>query len=349
MTLHPPPSCTPVASLPRAHGWPRSPGVLRAEPEDFRVDELLAFEPSDDGDHWLLRVEKIGCNTQWAARTLARHAGVPLQRIGYAGLKDRHALARQWFSVQCPRLPVDWAAFDGGEVRIREVRRNRRKLQRGALRGNRFEIRARGVRVEGERWEEQFAHLARRGVPNYFTEQRFGIAGGNLAHAHELFTGAAERVSRYERGLYLSAARSQLFNEVLADRVRSGDWDRCLPGDRCMLDGTRSSFAAVDVDEALGERCDRGDIHPSGPLWGKGETLSSGSVAERERMVLADFAVWQHGLAANGLKQERRALRVIPRDLWWEHAPASDLRLGFFLPAGSYATSVLREVIEQRA
>ena len=276
----------------------------------------------------------------------ARHAGLPPRSVSYAGLKDRHALTRQWFSVHSPRGGTDWTALDDPEIRILEVRRNRRKLQRGALTGNRFRIRVRAMQGDGDRIEERVASIHQRGVPNYFAEQRFGREDGNLKQAHALFCGQIGSMPRHLRGLYLLAARAQLFNEVLADRVENGDWDGCLPGDRLMLDGSRSNFLAIEIDEAVRRRCAEGDVHPTGPLWGAGDPLSAGAVAEREIEVLAGFSAWQQGLAGQGLSQERRALRVIPRELSYELAKETVLDLGFFLPAGSYATAVLREIFD---
>ena len=276
----------------------------------------------------------------------ARHAGLPPRSVSYAGLKDRHALTRQWFSVHSPRGGTDWTALDDPEIRILEVRRNRRKLQRGALTGNRFRIRVRAMQGDGDRIGERVASIHQRGVPNYFAEQRFGREDGNLKQAHALFCGQIGSTPRHLRGLYLSAARAQLFNEVLADRVENGDWDGCLPGDRLMLDGSRSNFLATEIDEAIRRRCAEGDVHPTGPLWGAGDPLSAGAVVERELAVLAGFSAWQQGLAGQGLNQERRALRVIPRELSHELAKETVLDLGFFLPAGSYATAVLREIFD---
>lgn len=340
------PAWRPVPQLPRALGGTVAKGILRIEPEDFVVEEVLGFEPTDDGEHWMLWVEKVGSNTEWVARRLARHAGLPPRSVSYAGLKDRHAVTRQWFSVHSPRGRTDWASLDDPEIRILAVRRNRRKLQRGALRGNRFRLRIRKLEGGGDRIEEQVARIRQRGVPNYFAEQRFGSQEGNLRQAHALFAGQLGPVSGHQRGLYLSAARAQLFNEVLADRVAGGDWDRCLAGDRLMLEGTRSNFLAAEIDELICRRCAEGDVHPTGPLWGAGDLLSTSEVAARELAILSGFFFWQRGLAEQGLRQERRALRAIPRDLWCELATDSTLELGFSLPPGSYATAVLREILD---
>lgn len=339
------PSWRPFDRLPFAYGGPVASGRLRERPQDFRVDERLGFEPDGEGEHRLLLVCKTDANTEWVARRLAAHAGVPLSAVGYAGLKDRHAVTTQWFSVHTglDRDP-DWSSLDAPGVEVLDCRRHRRKLRRGALTGNRFHIRVAASSADPEALTERLGVIGRRGVPNYFGPQRFGNREGNLYAAHALFTGRAPRVKRHLRGLWLSAARSQLFNEVLARRVARGDWDRPLPGDRMQLAGSHASFLAQAVDDLLEERCRAFDIHPSGPLWGAGEALTAGQAEALESEVAAAFALWARGLAAAGLDQERRPLRLAVAAL--ETKIEDDaLEIAFELPAGGYATAVLRELV----
>jgi tRNA pseudouridine13 synthase len=266
--------------------------------------------------------------------------------VGYAGLKDRRAVTTQWFTVHLVNRPdPDWQGIDAPGVEVLEVHRHRRKLRRGVLRGNRFLIRVRGLRGDGGLLEERLARVARLGVPNYFGGQRFGNRDGNLAAADALFGGRARRAGRHLRGLWVSAARSQLFNELLAVRVRRGDWDQGLPGDRMLLDGSRSHFPAEVVDAALRQRLCAFDVHPSGPLWGAGEPLVTGEPAALESAVAGRFPAWVRGLAGAGLRQERRALRLVPAGVARE-VTGDRLELAFDLPAGAYATAVLREVVD---
>ncbi|MCF1182711.1 tRNA pseudouridine(13) synthase TruD [Marichromatium gracile] len=347
MSQPPLPGHTPFAQLPRAHGAPLGRGRLRVEPEDFQVEERLAFEPDGDGEHLLLWVRKREANTEWAARRLAACAGVAVSAVGYAGLKDRHAVTWQWFSLPRPRAgEPDWSVLAADGIEVLEVHAHRRKLRRGALVGNRFRILVRDLAADPEALAERVAAIGARGVPNYFGEQRFGRDGGNLAQAHALFSGApVPRVSRHVRGLWLSAARSQLFNEVLAGRVADACWDRPLAGDRLQLDGCNSHFAVETVDETLLTRCARLDVHPTGPLWGEGAPPSRDAVLAREQAVAAAFPGWPEGLAAAGLAQERRALRLPVFDLVAEQVDGG-VRLAFELPAGAYATAVLRELLD---
>jgi tRNA pseudouridine13 synthase len=329
--------------LPAAFGGPPLRGRVRERDEDFRVVEELGFEPSGSGEHALLWVEKQGANTEWVARQLARFAGVAPVAVGFAGLKDRHAITRQAFTVQLPgRADPDWTASGIPGVRVLSAVRHARKLPRGALRGNRFELVVRGVEGDRAAAEARLAALASRGLPNGFGEQRFGRGGGNLDAARAMFGG--RRVERAERSILLSAARSALFNAVLARRIADGTWERLVDGDVAQLDGTGSVFGPVQVDDTLAERCARLDIHPTGPLWGRGDPRSGGAVREREQAEAQAAADLAAGLAAAGLAQERRALRAPVRSL--AHAWEGDaLRLSFALPAGSYATALLQELV----
>lgn len=330
------------ADLPCAFGGPPLAAVLRTAPEDFEVEEDLGFEPSGAGEHLMLWVEKRGANTEWVARQLARVAGIGPVGVGFAGLKDRHAVTRQWFSLHLPgREAPDFAAHPIEGVRVLDARRHARKLPRGALAGNRFRIVLRDVRGDREAAVAVLARIAAEGLPNAFGEQRFGREAGNLERARAMFAGA--RVDRAERGVLLSAARSVLFNRVLAARIEDGSWNRLREGDVAQLDGSGSVFGPVVPDATLDARCAALDLHPTGPLWGEGDPRTAGTARELEDAVAAADPGVAAGLAAAGLRQERRALRVAVRDLAW-HFDAAALELSFRLPAGAYATALVREV-----
>ncbi len=326
---------------------------MRSVPEDFLVEELPGFEPTGSGEHLLLTVEKRGINTAFAARRIAQWAGVGEVAIGYAGLKDRHAVTRQRFSVHLPKkvapdlAPLDFAE---GEERLRVIEHtwHAKKLPRGALAGNRFVLTLRGVEGERAAIEARLRAIAERGVPNYFGEQRFGRDGDNVANARAMFAG--RRVRREQRTLLISAARSELFNRVLAARVSEGCWDAPLDGEVWMLDGSRSVFGPEPFDDALAQRLHAFDIHPTGPLWGKGELRSAGESARLEQATLdgEEALALRAGLEAEGLKQERRSLRLKPADLAWTWREEDALELGFALPPGTYATVVLDELGDVR-
>ncbi len=334
-----------AADFPRAHGAPVLRAVIRSTPEDFFVEELPAFEPSGEGEHLLLTVEKRGMNTSHVARRLAEWAGVADVAVGYAGLKDRHAVTRQRFSVQLPgRAAPDIAGLQDNDLKVLEAVRHSRKLSRGALAGNRFVLILREVQGDPQAIDARLRQIAGQGVPNRFGEQRFGREGGNVQAALAMFGG--RRVGREQRSILLSAARSELFNRVLSARVLDGSWNTGCEGEVWMLEGSRSVFGPEPWNEDLAERLLRFDIHPSGPLWGAGELRSTGACARIEMDALADDLSMRlrNGLERAGLKQERRSLRLRPQGLEWSWCDDGALRLAFELPTGTYATTVLAEL-----
>lgn len=340
----------PEARLPRAAGAAVLDARIRTTPEDFFVEEVPGFEPSGSGEHLLLTVEKRGMNTAFAAKRIAQWAGVGEMAIGYAGMKDRHAVTRQRFSVHLPkRVAPDLEALQDGELRVVDHHWHARKLPRGALAGNRFVLVLREVHGGREAIEARLRAIAADGVPNYFGEQRFGREGDNVANALAMFGG--RRMRREQRSMLLSAARSELFNRVLAARVVAGTWNRPLDGEVWMLDGSRSVFGPEPLDDTLAQRLAAFDIHPSGPLWGRGELRSRDAAGEVELAAMSgdEAEALRLGLEAAGLEQERRSLRLRPTGLEWRWLDDGALELGFSLPPGAYATVVLAELGEVRS
>lgn len=337
--------------VPRAFGAPLGCGRLRVEPEDFVVDEDLGFAPAGAGAHVLVRVRKRGANTEWVAREIARHAGCRPGDVGFAGLKDRHAVTTQWFSIPSPR----GAAYVGDTIalltrakgegyEVLEAHAHAKKLPRGALAGNRFVIRVRDVAAADADVAARIAAIARDGLPNFFGPQRFGRDGANLRKISPDLSGVHPR----ERTYVLSAARSLIFNAVLAERVNDGSWCRLEAGDVANLDGKGSVFAVDSVDEALTRRLAEQDVHPTGPMWGRGELLSQGRVRDLEQRVGGELSEACDLVIAAGMSQERRALRLVVRELGWERRGA-DVIVRFWLTKGSFATTVLGELFETDA
>jgi len=327
-----------------AFGGPPAHGLIRVEPEDFFVDEQLGFAPSGSGEHVLLRIEKRSANSEWVAGQIATLAGVPRRDVGFAGRKDRHAVARQWFSVGLAGRPEpDWSQLEKSGIVLLEAARHGRKLRRGALSGNRFQIRVRDVDGDLQLLEERLGALVERGVPNLFGLQRFGRGGGNLVGASRLLGGERLRVDRNRRGMFFSAARSWLFNAVLDRRLADGSWERALDGDALVLDGRRSFFVADRIDEEIARRVAALEIHPSGPLYGRGDPSTLDAARQLEEEVLAPHSTWCEGLVRCGLDADRRKLRVRAVDLAWQQT-GETWELAFALPAGSFATALLREL-----
>jgi tRNA pseudouridine13 synthase len=317
---------------------------LRAAPEDFLVREQLGFEADGEGEHLLVKVRKRGANTLWVAKQLARLGKLDPRDIGFAGLKDRDAVAEQFFTLPARSAIDQWIGLGGDGFEVLAADRHRRKLKRGALRGNEFEIVLRGFEGDRPALEQRLQSIALRGAPNYFGPQRFGREGRNLAAAHAWFSGGPAP-QRVERGFALSAARAAIFNAVLAARVGNATWDRVEPGDVLNLDGSGSIFAVDEINEALHERCATCDVHPTGPLWGAGAPATSAGVGELELRIADAHVELSEGLARAGLTHERRALRVAAQGLEWA-MDGVDVYLRFRLTRGAFATAVLHELIE---
>ena len=301
---------------------------MQAVDGDFDVTEVLCWALSGDGEHDYLWIEKTGANTEWVARQLARHAGVPAKDVGYAGLKDRHAVTRQWFSVPRWHAP-DWSGLAVEGVRVVETSRHQKKLRRGAHQGNRFRIvlRAEALSRHVDALAERIGIIRAHGVPNYFGEQRFGRDGANLELADAWAAG--KRLPRHKRSLAISTVRSFLFNESLDKRVRAGTWNTMRPGDKANLDGTGSVFDIAEVDEELGRRCAEMDIHPAGVLAGEGSEIGP--------------KAWRQALDQARVAPGTRSLRLRTDDTTCT-VEDDAATVSFALPRGAFATAVIREI-----
>lgn len=330
---------------PRAWGEPCGTAVLKAQPEDFQVTEVLDVERSGEGEHLWLLLEKRNLNTEELARQLARAACIKLQNVSYAGLKDRRAITCQWFSLQLPgRADPDFSALWSSDLRCLESVRHSRKLQRGAHRANHFLIRLSYLQANQSELDRRLGQLAAAGVPNYFGPQRFGRDGSNIDQARHWAGRGVLPPARGTRSRLLSTARSLIFNRLLAQRVADGSWNRVRDGDCLAFTDSRSHFAAQRL-AADDPRLDALDVHPTGPLWGAGASPATAAVLALEQQVAAaepELCAW---LEAAGLEQQRRILRLPINGLTW-HYPSTDcLELEFTLPTGCFATVVLRELL----
>ncbi len=307
--------------FPYAYGQPDATADFRVEPSDFQVYEQLGFEPCGEGEHVYLQVEKIGENTAWVAEKIAELAQVLVIDVGYCGRKDRHAITTQWFSIYLPKVDIepDWMALNSDSIVVLQVTRHLRKLRRGDHELNKFVIRLRNLGVVAEKaFEQKINQIFAQGVPNYFGEQRFGRNANNLPEAHALLVDGRRVRDKQKRGLFLSAARSYLFNQVLAARVAMGNWQTLLEGE----------------PESV----------PTAPLWGRGRSAASGEAFAAENLVVAQWAQWCDGLEHAGLKQERRALSLKPSAATWRWLDV-EIELTFSLASGEFATTILRELV----
>ncbi|EKF75128.1 hypothetical protein A11A3_05529 [Alcanivorax hongdengensis A-11-3] len=329
-------------TLPRAHGGASCLGRIKTEPQDFRVLEQMHVPLDGDGEHLWLHIEKTGWNTEDVALWLAKEAAVHRLAVGYSGLKDKHAVTRQWFSLHLPGKPDPEFHWPAGLSSLQAVR-HRRKLNRGTHRANAFQLCVRDLHGDTGRLAGQLAAIDQQGVPNYFGEQRFGRLASNLERGRQWLLGGEPPRKKALRGIWLSAVRSDLFNRVLAARVEQGAWAALLTGDILQPDGSRGLFMADD-EPLAGQRVAAGEVHPTGPMPGVPGMASSGACRELEQRILAPHQALIDGLCAQGVEEARRATRLPVRDLQWQQQ-GDQLTLSFVLPAGAFATTVLAELV----
>ncbi|MGY4490229.1 tRNA pseudouridine(13) synthase TruD [Pseudomonas sp. TE3610] len=331
---------------PCAAGAALGGAVLKATAEDFQVDEVLDIPLAGEGEHLWLWVEKRNLNTEEAARRLAKAAGVPLRTVSYAGLKDRQALTRQWFSLHLPgKADPDLSAAENETLSILKIARHKRKLQRGAHSANGFTLRLTALAADHAALDARLEQLKTTGVPNYFGTQRFGFQGGNVHDARQWAERQALPEQRNVRSRLLSTARSYLFNQVLAARVADGSWNQARVGDLLAFTDSRSFFPAGEA-ECSDPRLAILDLHPTGPMWGEGDSPAAGAIHELEQNVGARLAPLGDWLAKAGMAHERRILRLPIGGLTWHYPEPDILQLEFVLPAGCFATVVVRELVD---
>lgn len=324
-------------------------GQFKSSAEDFQVTEILGYEPIGEGEHIYLWVRKTGLNTAYLAEQIAKFTRLPLRAVTYAGRKDKHAQTEQWFSVHLPgKGEFDWTQFNepGAEI-LKSVRHNK-KLKTGVLKGNRFNITLRQL-SSSSGIDERLQHIKQSGVPNYYGSQRFGSTlhdprGGNLVLADKMINGETIR-NRNKRSMAISALRSWLFNEFLHTRLLNGCLNTPLSGDVMQLAGSNSFFCAQQIDNSIIERVQQRDIYLSAPLWGKGDLASQFDALQFEQDLVRQHLTTAQTLEDLGLNQERRAINLFPNELEWSWANDT-LNLIFSLPAGTFATSLLRELLD---
>lgn len=324
------------------HGEPQCTAVIRSANEDFQVTELPAFEPDGEGEHFYLKIKKNGENTDWVAKQLAQFFNVTSKEIGYAGKKDRHAITVQWFSICLPGVKnISVEAFNTPSIQVLEVLKHSRKLRTGALKGNKFSLVLKNV--SDDKYFAQRLALIEAGVPNYFGEQRFGINGANLQRGIALLKEEFKERNRSKKGLYISAVRSWFFNHLLSARLEQDLWREVMAGDVVMLDGSKSHFLVDDL-AAISQRMEQLDLHITGPMLGRGRAIVAEQAQLWEQQLIAPYADIVERLEYMGLSQERRSLRLIPKNLSSVCTQPGRWEISFELPPGSFATSVLREL-----
>lgn len=331
-----------IKNFPTANPIPQTRGDLRTYASDFRVDEILSFQPSGEGEHLFLQIRKIDSNTDWVARQLQKKSGLTSRDIGYAGKKDRHSISTQWFSLHLPGRTVELDELAGEGYEIISAIRHNKKLRRGSLLENRFEIMVRNLTDKID--DSLIKTMSESGVPNYFGMQRFGFGGSNLSKADELLKGKIKIKNRNKRGIIISSARSLLFNLQLAQRVAQGSWQEYLKGDCLMLAGTQSFFKVEALLSEDKKRLEEGDLQISGWLAGKQASDSTDEAMANEQQAIAQYSDWLTGLIGLNLDSARRSFCCRPKNLKVEQQNET-AKLSFSLSKGSFATSVIRELV----
>lgn len=335
-----------LAALTWLHGKPLASGALKSSAEDFSVIEDLGFQPDGEGEHILVRIRKRGCNTQFVAEALAKFARLPQRSVSYAGLKDRHAVTEQWFCLHVPgKASPDLNAFSLEGCELLEFARHRRKLRIGALQGNAFTLVLRDVSHRQD-VETRLQLIARDGVPNYFGSQRFGKNGNNLEQARLWANNEIQVKARNKRSFYLSASRSALFNLVASERLARQLAKTALCGDALQLTG-RGSWFVANSDElpVLQARVDGGELQVTAPLPGDGALGTQDAALAFEQENLIGEETLLSLLQRECVEPARRAVLLYPQQMSWEWLDDATVELKFWLPAGSFATSVVREIL----
>lgn len=352
------------------HGEPLVKATLKQELSDFQVNEILSFEPSGNGEHTFLHIEKTGLNTAFVAEEIAKFAKIPLRAVSYAGRKDKYATTSQWFGVYfggkqhasrkssvVKPADIDWSALQIEGLRILNVTYNDKKLRLGAIKENQFTIVLRNMsEFDHNALTERIALIEQKGVPNYFGNQRFGELikadgsvqlGGNLALAEKLVNGEDIR-NRNKKSMAVSALRSWLFNHFVSYRLANTQYMQVFDGDVLSLSGSNSFFIHEQNSEQSEEtlkRLNLRDVNITAPLWGKGKLDAKAQALVFEHEKALEHEAVCEALVNLGLEQQRRPILVFPKNLSFE-VFENTLTLKFSLPSGCFATSVIREIAE---
>ncbi len=325
---------------------PGTDGRIGGDPEDFRVEEVPLYSPSGEGPHLYVRLQKRGWTTPDATRFLAKAADVSPRDVGYAGLKDKHAITTQWVSLPAGGRPVDdWRLPDGLEVL--ETSRHKNKLRTGHLLANRFVIVLKDVAEDALANAQVLAErLGKVGLPNYFGHQRFGYQGRNLDKALAWLRAKDRRGPKggFKNKLNASVIQSEGFNRYVVARIERG-LESLLLGEVVRLDGSGSRFVVADLD-AEAERYTSGDLHPQGPLHGPKMFPAADRALELENEIVASLGLSESELSslAKFAPGTRRDVMLRPEALEIRADHATRLSVSFTLPPGSYATQVVREL-----
>jgi tRNA pseudouridine13 synthase len=329
--------------LPRAFLGELPRGDIRSSNTDFKVEEVLPFEPSGEGEHLFLEIEKNGCNTDWVIKQIQRTFELSSKDVGYAGKKDRHSFSSQWFSLHLPGKEVQSELLECDSISVKRAVRHNKKLRVGNIKENKFEIIVRNISTKID--QQVIQMICQQGFPNYFGNQRFGRDFGNLQKANELLVNGKKIKNRNLKGLVLSSARSFLFNLQLSKRVSANNWLTIIDGDCLSLNNSQSYFHLEKYSQQEQHRVDSGDTHICGWLAGKQQSEATGSALQIEQRAIKGFENWLQALQRFNLDSQRRPYRAFAKNLKVEQQENIAV-FKFSLPKGCFATALLKEIID---
>ncbi len=319
-------------------------GIFKSGDEDFCVEEIPAYEPSGEGDHVYLWIEKKNLTTPSLLDEISRHTGIPVRDLGVAGMKDKIGITRQYVSVRADKVDMDWN-FSGEKFKVLHWARHGNKLKTGHLRGNRFLLWLRGVGADAEqRCAEIAQHIRTVGFPNFYGSQRFGYDGNTIREGLLALQGASKRhPDKRQYRMAISSVQSALFNVCLSERMRAGTLNVVQAGDALQRHAGRSAFLCEDPAHDQ-TRLDQGELCVTGPMLGPKMLMTEGETAAQEASVYERFGMDVDMFARIGSIAEgtRRPYVVIPEELDVS-MDGEDLRLCFSLPSGGYASVLVRE------
>ena len=337
-----------IQTLMYPYGVAKVTGSIKLKNTDFKVDEGLGFEPEGTGEHLFLQVEKTGLSTHELIDKIAIDFELKARDIGYSGLKDKHAITRQWISLRLPGKSGYIDCSDSEDYRVIKQGWHNRKLKPGTHRKNHFDVTLRNLSAFPSETQNQLELIATRGMANYFGQQRFGQQQDNVDRAMSAFSNArkARRLSRTKRSLYLSALRSHLFNQILSHRIECGYWDKPIEGDVFMLSGSQSIFHEP-LNQSLLDRFEQQDISSTASLYGSGNQMLQGRALAVEDEVLTKFKSIRDCLLQQDSHLAMRSTRVVVENLKFDYSDTEQtLTIKATLPRGSYFTTLLNHFVD---
>ncbi|UJF19020.1 tRNA pseudouridine(13) synthase TruD [Vibrio sp. SS-MA-C1-2] len=329
-------------------GKPVAAGLIKQLPEHFVVKEQLGFEFANRGEHFMVKIRKVGENTKYVVNELGKFCGVKSRDVSWAGLKDRHAVTEQWLSVHLPGKDdpdlTEFVATHPG-IEVLETARHDKKLRPGDLVGNSFELHLTQV-DKIEDIIQRVEQVKERGVPNYFGEQRFGHQGNNVVQARRWGSKEINIRDKSKRSFYLSAARSWIFNQILSQRLTDDTVEQVLLGDLLQSETDhRGTLATAENLDCLQTQVNNNTADITGPLTGDNQLPTKDDAEKLELSIIEQEPELLALIRDNRMRQERRELLLQLQELSWTQHGDDCLQLNFSLPAGSFATSVVRELM----